>query len=149
MLDKLFIVRTSWLFGKDGKNFVKTILNLAQTGKTLKIVNDQIGSPTYTKDLAFAIKILVEKYSCLNTGLYGTYHITNSGFCSWYDFSKHILKIKGSKVGVEPITTSELNRPAARPKNSVLKNFMWELAGFELMRNWKDALKDYLEENGV
>lgn len=149
MLNRFFIVRSSWLFGKNGKNFVKTILNLAKEKNEIKVVDDQIGCPTYTKDLAEAIKLLVTCHSSLSAGIYGTYHITNSGFCSWYEYSKYILKLNGSKIGVKPTTTLELNRPAPRPGYSVLKNFMWELSGFKLLRNWQDALKDYMEEAGL
>ncbi len=141
LVNKFFIVRSSWLYGVNGKNFVKTILNLAKEKKELKIVNDQVGCPTHTKDLAAAIKVL------LSTGLYGIYHITNSDTCSWYDFAKQIIKLSGSSCKVLPMTAEKLNRPAKRPKNSVLKNFMWELNGFKPLRNWKEALLDYLENN--
>ncbi|MDD5687457.1 MAG: dTDP-4-dehydrorhamnose reductase [Elusimicrobia bacterium] len=151
LLNKYFIVRSSWLFGKNGKNFVKTVLNLAKEKKEIKIVNDQIGSPTYTKDLAESIKQLITMNYERSTGLYGTYHITNSESCSWYDFAKEIIRQSGvrgprSEVKIKPITTEELNRPAKRPKASILKNFMWELNGFEPVRSWKEALKSYLEE---
>jgi len=146
LLDRFFIVRTSWLFGRNGKNFIRTILNIAGRNERLKIVNDQFGSPTYTKDLAASIKVLVGKNSRLNTGLYGTYHITNSGFCSWYDYADYFLKLKHSKSVIEPATTAELNRPAPRPKYSVLGNLMWELSGFEQVRNWREAVKDYIGE---
>ncbi|MDO8733620.1 MAG: dTDP-4-dehydrorhamnose reductase [Elusimicrobiota bacterium] len=140
LVNKFFIVRSSWLYGVNGKNFVKTILNLAKEKKELKIVNDQVGCPTYTKDLASAIKVL------LSTGLYGIYHVTNSESCSWYDFAKQIIKLSGSSCEVLPTTSEKLNRPAIRPKNSVLKNFMWELNGFKPLENWRQALKNYLEE---
>lgn len=149
LVNKFFIVRSSWLYGVNGKNFVKTILNLAKQKNVLKIVNDQFGCPTYTKDLAEAIKYLITTNYELSTGLYGIYHITNSESCSWYEFAKEIVKLVRSpkfEVKITPITTSELNRPARRPKNSVLKNFMWELNGFKPLRNWQEALKNYLEE---
>ncbi|MEW6556230.1 MAG: dTDP-4-dehydrorhamnose reductase [Elusimicrobiota bacterium] len=147
LLNKFFIVRSSWLYGKNGKNFVKTVLEKTKTEKELKIVNDQFGCPTYTKDLAEAIKVLLSTLnSQLSTGLYGIYHITNSGSCSWYEFAETILRITNCRLRITPTTTEELNRPAKRPKNSVLKNFVWELNGFESLRNWKDALKDYLKE---
>ncbi|MFH0948416.1 MAG: dTDP-4-dehydrorhamnose reductase [Elusimicrobiota bacterium] len=163
LLNKFFIVRSSWLYGANGKNFVKTIINLAQEkkpgrfacGEELKIVNDQIGCPTYTKDLAEAIKVLLTTYHLpLTTGLYGTYHITNSESCSWYEFAKEIVKHVGTNSFVQnagckvlPTTTEEFKRPAKRPKNSILKNFMWELNGFEPLRNWQEALSDYLKDN--
>jgi dTDP-4-dehydrorhamnose reductase len=140
LVNKFFIVRSSWLYGVNGKNFVKTILNLAKEKKELKIVNDQVGCPTHTKDFASAIKAL------FSTGLYGIYHITNSDTCSWYDFAKQIIKSLGSSCKVLPTTSEKLNRPAKRPKNSVLKNFMWELNGFKPLENWRQALKNYLEE---
>jgi len=149
LLNKFFIVRSSWLFGKNGKNFVKTILNLTKEQKEIKIVNDQVGSPTYTRDLAEAIKLLLTSHFSLLTGLYGTYHITNSGSCSWYEFAKEIVKLvqsPKSEVKITPIITEKLNRPAKRPKNSQLKNFFWELNGFEPLRNWQEALSDYLED---
>lgn len=140
LVNKFFIVRSSWLYGVNGKNFVKTILNLAKEKKELKIVNDQTGCPTYTKDLASAIKVLI------STGLYGIYHVTNSGSCTWYDFAEQIVKLSGSGCKILPTTSEKLNRPARRPKNSVLKNFIWELSGFRPLRNWQEALKNYLEE---
>jgi len=139
-------VRSSWLYGKNGKNFVKTILNLAKEKKELKIVNDQVGCPTYTKDLAEAIKLLATRYSLLAISPYGTYHVTNSGSCSWYDFAKEIVKLSGSSCKILPTTSEKLNRSAIRPQNSVLKNFMWELNGFKPLENWRQALKNYLEE---
>ncbi|MFH1540651.1 MAG: dTDP-4-dehydrorhamnose reductase [Elusimicrobiota bacterium] len=141
LLNKFFIVRSSWLYGINGKNFVKTIMNLAQVKKELKVVNDQIGCPTYTKDLAKAINVL------LTAGLYGIHHITNSESCSWYEFAKEIVKLSGSGCKVLPTTTEEFNSLAKRPKNSVLKNFMWELNGFEPLRSWQEALLDYLKDN--
>jgi dTDP-4-dehydrorhamnose reductase len=140
-LHKFFIVRTSWLYGKKGKNFVNTILNLAKNKKKLKIVNDQIGSPTYTQDLAKAISILI------STNYYGIYHITNSGECSWYEFAKKILEYAEIKdIKVTPISTEELNRPAPRPKYSVLKNFNLEKRKIYKMRNWELALKDFFRK---
>ncbi|MBN1385126.1 MAG: dTDP-4-dehydrorhamnose reductase [Elusimicrobia bacterium] len=173
LLNRFFIIRTSWLYGKNGKNFVKTILNLAKEKEELKIVNDQFGSPTYTKDLAEAIRTLLTAYCSLSTGLYGIYHITNSGSCSWYEFAKEIVKQskvqgprpegapaplslkRGERLAqpnwaanckVIPVTTEEFKRPAKRPKNSVLENLTWKISGFKLLRNWDKALADYLEE---
>jgi len=141
-LCKYFIVRTSWLYGRWGKNFVATILKLAQGRSPLKVVKDQVGSPTYTKDLSQQIKRLV------TSELYGIYHITNSGRCSWYKFAREILKLAGIKgVKVIPITSGELARPAPRPKFSVLENYCLRLSLGNGMREWKEALKDFLKDH--
>ena len=147
LLNRFYIVRSSWLFGKNGKNFVSTILNLAKQKKEIEVVNDQIGSPTYTKDLAQAIAQLIGregKDSITRASLYGIWHITNSGQCSWYEFAREILQ--DSDVPVKPITSEELNRPAKRPKFSVLENSVRKFQGWKSLRHWKEALKDYLEE---
>jgi len=139
LLHKFFIVRTAWLFGKKGKNFVKTILKLAKRKKELKIVNDQIGSPTYTLDL------IQQLIPLLNTDSYGIYHIANKGRCSWYEFAQEILKcgkIKG--VEIQPIFSYQLNRPAKRPAFSVLRNYCLELTVGDTMRSWEGALKRYM-----
>jgi len=145
--NRFYIIRSSWLFGKNGKNFVTTILNLAKEKKEIEVVNDQIGSPTYTKDLARAIAQLIgaeREDSSNRANLYGIWHITNSGQCSWYEFAREILQ--GSGVLVKPISSEKLNRPAKRPKFSVLDNYVWRLQGWEPLRHWKEALKDYLKE---
>lgn len=140
-LEKFFIVRTSWLFRKEGKNFVNTILDIAKDKKELKVVNDQVGSPTYVPDLAKAISTLI------STDYYGIYHITNSGKASWYEFTKKILKYAEiENVKVTPISTEELNRPASRPKYSVLANFNLEKRKIYKMRNWELALKDFFKK---
>ena len=147
LLSRFYIVRSSWLFGKNGKNFVTTILKLAKQKKEIEVVNDQIGSPTYTKDLARAIAQLIgteRKDSTTRASLYGIWHITNSGQCSWYEFAREILQ--DSDVRVKPITSEELNRPARRPKFSILENSIWKLQGWKSLRHWKEALKDYLKE---
>lgn len=139
---KYYIIRTSWLFGNAGKNFVRTMLELAKTRDSLSIVNDQIGSPTYTPDLAAAIKRLVE------SGCYGTYHLTNSEHCSWFDFAKLIFETAGiTHMKLNPVTTEEFARPAPRPKNSVLEKFYWKLNGFEELRSYKEAVREYI--NGL
>ena len=143
LLNKYFIVRTSWLYGYYGRNFVETILQLASQKKELKVVNDQVGSPTYTRDLSEKIKEL------LPTELYGVYHITNSGSCSWYEFAREILKladIKGAQL--KSITSEELSRPAPRPRFSVLENYCLKLTLRNSMRDWKEALRDYMLERG-
>ena len=141
MCNKYYIVRTQWLFGKHGKNFVKTMLTLAKERNELRVVNDQIGSPTYTPDLAAAITELIK------TKAYGTYHVTNSGTVSWFEFTNEILKVAGiCGVKVIPITTEELNRPALRPKYAPLDNFNWRINGYSPLRSYKEALKDYLND---
>jgi len=143
LLSKYFIVRTSWLYGHYGRNFVKTILQLANQKKELRVVNDQIGSPTYTRDLSGKIKEL------LLTKLYGVYHITNSGSCSWYEFAREILKLAGIKgVKPKPIISEELDRPAPRPRFSVLENYCLRLTLGNSMRDWQEALRDYMLERG-
>lgn len=136
-----YIVRTAWLFGINGNNFVKTMIRLGQERDVLTVVNDQMGSPTYTRDLAEAIASLIEKPT------YGTYHLTNSDECTWFEFTQEILHqagIEGTKV--EPITTEELNRPANRPRYSVLDNYMWRMDGHAPLRSYKQALAAYLQE---
>jgi len=147
LLNRFYIVRTSWLFGKNGENFVTKILKRAKEKKEIEVVNDQIGSPTYTKDLAEAICQLIgagKGDSRDRASPYGTWHITNSGQCSWYEFAAEILR--DSDVRVKPISSEELNRPARRPKFSVLDNCVWRLQGWQPLRHWNEALKDYLKE---
>ena len=138
--DKYFILRTAWLYG-EGKNFVKTMINLSKKNKELKVVNDQIGSPTYAKDLAKAIKEIIDKKS----DKYGIYHVTNKGEVSWYEFAKKIFEIKKIEIKVNPVTSEEFPRPAPRPHYSVLSNQKWINAGFNPLRNYEEALKDYLD----
>lgn len=138
------IIRSSWLFGPYGKNFVKTIIELAKKQGKLRVVNDQTGSPTYTLDLAQAIEKLFE------LTVRGVIHICNSGECSWWRFTKEILKYAGLEgVEVEPITTEELNRPAPRPKYSVLSSRKFERLTQHRMTPWPSALKRYLEREGL
>lgn len=142
-LKNYYILRTSWLYGEHGKNFVDTILKIAKKEKVLKVVNDQVGSPTYTKDLAKAIHVLLDKVFVRCTQ-YGTYHISNSGCVSWYDYAKEILKLSKSQTKVVPISSKELDRPAKRPKMSVLDNSKFiKFTGCK-MRNWQEALRDYI-----
>ena len=135
-----FIVRISWVFGKNGKNFVKTMLNLAEKNKKIRVVKDQIGSPTYTKDLA---PLLVDM---IHTEKFGTYHATNEGFCSWADFAKEIFKQAKKIVEVEGIFTADYPTPAQRPFNSRLSKKSLDDAGFERLPTWQDAVKRYLAE---
>ncbi|HDR4894036.1 dTDP-4-dehydrorhamnose reductase [Bacillus thuringiensis] len=137
---KSYIVRTSWVFGLYGNNFVKTMLRLAEENKELGIVHDQVGSPTYTTDLARFIISLVQ------TDKYGLYHGSNSGVCSWYEFAKEIFKQSNIEILVNPLKTEDFPRPAARPKYSVLDKGMIEENGFESFQNWKEALKDFLKK---
>jgi dTDP-4-dehydrorhamnose reductase len=135
---KFFITRTSWVYGQYGGNFVKTMLKLAETHDQLNVVNDQRGCPTYTRDLAEKIIELFQ------TDNYGVYHLSNSGSCTWYEFSKAIFEIKGIDVKVNPCTTEEFPRPAKRPKNSEFEHTALKLNGFEKMNHWRDALAHYL-----
>ena len=135
---KYFIVRTAWLYG-EGNNFVRTMLKLSETNSELNVVNDQIGSPTSTVDLAKAIIDLI------HTEHYGIYHGTCEGQCSWYDFAKKIFEIKNIDIKVNPVTSDEFKRPAPRPKYSVLDNFMLQLVGLNSFRKWEDSLEEYLK----
>ena len=143
--NKYFIIRISWAFGKNGNNFVKTMLKLASMGrKELNVVPDQIGSVTYTKDLAVLICDMIA------TEKYGTYHATNEGFISWADFAEEIFRIKGLDVKINRVTTSEYLKlvpsQAIRPLNSRLSKKSLDEAGFNRLPTWKDALERYLEE---
>ena len=135
--NRFYIVRTSWLYGKNGKNFVDSITKLLSEKEELNVVNDQIGSPTYTNDLAVKLKELIGRG-------YGVYHITNASRCSWYEFAVEIAKLQNSNVKVKPATTDKINRPARRPSFSVLANTMLKLEGIKELRHWRDALEDYL-----
>ena len=140
IVDKHFIIRTSWVFGINGNNFIKTMLRLAQTRKKIQVVNDQIGSPTYTVDLA---KLMADMAA---TEKYGVYHATNEGFCSWAEFAREIFKEAGLDVEVDGIPTIEYPTPARRPFNSRLSKKSLDEAGFERLPTWQDALKRYLAE---
>lgn len=139
ILDKYFIVRTAWLYGFYGRNFPKTMLELAENHSEITVVYDEVGSPTYTPDLAEGISQLIE------TDYYGIYHLTNSGNCSWCEFAKYIFEIAEKDVKVIPVTASEFARPAPRPSYSVLNNKKWIEKGFKPLRNYKEAIKDYIE----
>ncbi|MGF7118951.1 dTDP-4-dehydrorhamnose reductase [Methanobacterium oryzae] len=139
ILNKFYIVRTAWLYGFHGPNFVTTMLNLAKTKNSISVVDDQIGSPTYTVDLAKAVAELIKKPA------YGIYHITNSGSCSWYEYAKEIFEIAGIDIEVKPVSTEEYPQPAPRPKYSVLENYNWKMEGFEEIRDYKEALRDYMK----
>lgn len=137
ILGRHYIVRTAWLYG-EGNNFVRTMLNLAEKNSMIRVVNDQIGTPTSTVDLAKSI------FALLATDAYGTYHGTCQGNCSWYEFACEIFRQAGKQVEVLPVTTSEFPRPAKRPAHSVLDNYMLRMTVGDSMRSWQHALEDYL-----
>ena len=139
-LEKYFIVRTSWVFGAHGKNFVKTMLELSKTHKSLSIVADQIGSPTYTRDLA---PLLVDM---LESEKYGIYHATNEGFCSWAKFAAEIFRQTGADVNVTSVPSHMYPTKAVRPKNSRLSKKSLDEAGFRRLPTWQDAVGRFLEE---
>lgn len=139
-LDKYFIVRISWVFGINGKNFVKTMLRLSETKDKLTVVDDQIGSPTFTPDLA---RLLVDM---VQTDKYGIYHATNEGFCSWAEFAAEIFRQAKAKTEVIPVDSSAYPTRATRPKNSRLSKKSLDSAGFKRLPSWKDALSRYLIE---
>lgn len=138
LLEKYFIVRIAWVFGVNGKNFVKTMLNLAQTHDTLTVVNDQYGSPTYTYDLA---RLLVDM---VQTDKYGIYHATNEGICTWYEFACEIFKQANVAVKVLPVSAAEYRAKAKRPENSRMSKEKLTENGFERLPSWQDALGRYL-----
>lgn len=140
LLIKYFIVRISWVFGKNGNNFVKTMLRLAKERSEVSVVCDQIGSPTYTADLAPLLCDMVD------TEKYGTYHATNEGFCSWAEFAQEIFKQAGYTAKVNFIPTSEYTTRAKRPLNSRMSKRSLDKAGILRLPSWKDALKRYLKE---
>lgn len=142
LLKKYFIVRIAWVFGKNGKNFIKTMLKVAQSHDTVRVVNDQIGTPTYTLDLA---RLLVDM---AESDKYGYYHATNEGgYISWYDFTKEIYKVAGLNTNVIPVTTEEYGlSKAKRPFNSRLDKSKLVENGFTPLPSWQDALKRYIDE---
>ena len=144
LVSRFWIVRTSWLFGPLGKNFVRTILQKASHGEPLRIVNDQVGAPTYTMDLAEKVDEIIQR------GSSGIYHVTNQGYCSWYEFAVEIIRqvgLNGAKV--TPIPTSSSGRPAARPLNSRLANSRLQAGGFDLLAPWEQAVGRYLKREAM
>ena len=137
-LEKHYIVRVSWAFGENGSNFVKTMLRLAQTKDEISVVDDQIGSPTYTRDLAVLLCDMAM------SGKYGVYHATNEGFCSWAEFAQEIMRVSGIDCRINAITTEEYPTKAMRPKNSRMSKASLDGAGFERLPGWKDAVGRYL-----
>lgn len=142
MLERFFIVRISWVFGKAGNNFVKAIINAGRTHDVLRVVNDQIGSPTYTKHLSVLLSDMIE------SDRYGYYHAANEGdFISWYDFACEIVRQAGIDTEVIPVSTEEYGlRAAARPENSRLDKKKLEDEGFTPLPHWREALAEYMEE---
>ena len=141
-LEKYFIVRIAWVFGVNGKNFIKTMLNLGKTHDSLTVVNDQIGSPTYTYDLA---RLLVDM---IETDKYGRYHATNQGLCTWYEFACEIFRQAGLDVKVSPVTSDQYPAKAKRPMNSRMDKSKLTENGFQPLPTWQDALGRYLEAIG-
>ena len=140
-LDKFFTIRIAWVFGVNGKNFIKTMLKLSETHDELNVVDDQIGSPTYTYDLAVLLVDMIE------TEKYGRYHATNEGLCSWYEFACEIFRQAGmDEVKVTPVDSSAFPVKAKRPSNSRLNKDKLTENGFERLPAWQDALGRYLEE---
>lgn len=142
-LEKYYIVRIAWVFGVNGKNFIKTMLNLSETHDELSVVNDQIGSPTYTYDLA---KLLVDM---VETDKYGRYHATNEGLCTWYEFATEIFRQAGKEITVHPVTSEQFPSKAKRPHNSRMSKDKLEANGFDRLPAWQDALNRYLKTIGV
>ena len=136
---KFFTVRIAWVFGVNGKNFIKTMLNLGKTHDKLTVVNDQTGSPTYTYDLS---RLLVDM---IETDKYGRYHATNEGLCTWYEFAVEIFRQAGISVNVVPVTSEEFQAKAKRPHNSRLNKDKLDEMGFKRLPSWQDALSRYLK----
>ena len=139
-LNRYFIVRIAWVFGVNGNNFIKTMLRLGKAHGAVSVVNDQIGSPTYTYDLA---KLCVKM---IQTNKYGIYHATNEGLCSWYEFACEIFKQAGMNVEVTPVDSTKFPAKAKRPNNSRMSKTMLDKNGFDRLPTWQDALSRYLKE---
>lgn len=140
LLDRFFIVRTSWVFGKNGGNFIRTMLRLSETNDRVKVVADQVGSPTYTADLAPLLCDMIQ------TEKYGVYHITNEGVCSWAELAGAVFAAAGRNTEVQRVTTEEYGAKAPRPKNSRLSKAKLTEQGFSRLPPWQDALERYLKE---
>ena len=140
LCNRYFIVRTSWVYGKYGNNFVRTMLKLASERDSVAVVNDQIGSPTYTYDLAAFLIELVQ------TEAYGIYHASNTGTCSWYEFALAIFEERGISIRTEPCTTEQFPRPAPRPSYSVMDHSAIRVNGFNDLRPWREALREFLKD---
>ena len=142
-LEKYFIIRIAWVFGLAGNNFVETMLRLGQQRESVRVVADQVGSPTYAKDLAPLL------CSMIQTERYGVYHATNEGFCSWFEFAAEIMVRASLPCRVEPISTSDYPTAAQRPQNSRLSKRSLDEAGFARLPSWQDALKRYLQSSAM
>lgn len=142
LLEKYFIVRIAWVFGSNGKNFINTMLRIGKEKGKASVVNDQVGSPTYTYDLA---RLLVDM---IQTDRYGTYHATNEGLCSWYEFAVEIFRQAKLSVEVTPVTSAEYGAKAKRPANSRMNRDKLDENGFKRLPPWQDALARYLKELG-
>lgn len=140
LLDKYFIVRISWVFGCNGRNFIRTMLKLSETHDALTVVADQIGSPTYTRDLAVLLADMAE------SDKYGVYHATNEGVCSWAEFAAEIFRQAGRNVTVTPVPSTAYPTKAVRPKNSRMSKHCLDTAGFSRLPDWQDAVRRYLSE---
>lgn len=143
LMTRYFIVRTAWVFGVNGSNFVKTMLRLGGEKREVNVVADQFGSPTYSKDLAWLLCDMVQ------TNRFGIYHATNEGFCSWAEFATEIMHQGGRRCKVNPVPTSQYPTPAKRPTNSRLSKACLDKAGFRRLPPWQDALARYLLEAQV
>lgn len=139
LTNRFYIIRTSWLYGENGRHFVNTIITLLSERETIDVVNDQIGSPTYTMDLARKIREITGKG-------YGVYHVTNSGSCSWFDCAKAIASRRNRERKIVPVSSDTFKRPAKRPAYSVLDNTMLRLEGMTGVRHWQEALHEYLDQ---
>lgn len=139
ILDNYFIVRTSWVFGEKNTNFIATILRLSESKSELSVVNDQIGSPTYSKDLARLICQMIQ------TDKYGIYHGTNEGFCSWFELAKKAVEIAKKDVKLIPVESTQFPTRAVRPKNSRLSKDCLTAAGFDRLPSWENAVERYLK----
>lgn len=140
LLKKHFIIRSSWIFGLHGHNFVKTILRIAREKQEIRVVDDQIGSPTYTRDLAALLCEMIQ------TTCYGVYHATNENYCSWYEFARMIITCAGLNCTITPVSTAAYNAGVKRPLNSRLSKRSLLDAGFNLLPTWQDALERYYVE---
>ena len=139
LLSKYFIVRISWVFGTNGNNFIKTMLKLAETRDELSVVDDQVGSPTYTYDLSILLADMVESEA------YGIYHASNEGYCTWYDFATKIFEVAGESITVHPVTSDQFPVKAKRPHNSRMDKSKLDAKGFKRLPSWQDAVERYVE----
>jgi dTDP-4-dehydrorhamnose reductase len=140
ILEDYLIVRTSWLFGRAGKNFVETISGLAKERDVLEVVNDQTGSPTFTVDLSRAIKALID------VSARGVYHVSNSGICTWFDFACKICELTGGTSKINPVSSDKYVRPAVRPVYSVMDCSKFKIKTGLIIQSWEDALMEYLDQ---